>query len=207
MDVAIIGTCNMGSGLAKALTAAGHSVTVTSKDPAKAHALADEIGGRAAGSSTDATADAKVVILAVYRDAFDEVLAEAGDAFDGKIVIDISNRANENPGLAVDGSSNAELLQDRLPNSRVVKAFNTVFASRLGDPRIDGIPLDGFVAGDASARPIFLELVGSIGLRPVDAGSLEAARILEAMEALNIAIQMRDQGTWNNGWKLLEATS
>ncbi|MCI0632814.1 MAG: NAD(P)-binding domain-containing protein [Actinobacteria bacterium] len=91
------------------------------EDRAKARALADEVGGRAADSTAEATAAAEVVILAVYRDAFDEVLAEARDTFDGKILVDVSNRANENPGLVVDGGSNAEQLQDRLPNARVVK--------------------------------------------------------------------------------------
>jgi predicted dinucleotide-binding enzyme len=41
----------------------------------------------------------------------------------------------------------------------------------------------------------------------VDAGPLESARILEAMEAPNIGIQMRDGGSWSNGWKLLEPTA
>jgi NADPH-dependent F420 reductase len=208
MDVAIIGAGNVGSGLTTALTAAGHTVTVTSTTPEEVEKLANDVGAKAARSNVDAVANGDVVILAVYYPSVAGILEELGDALDGKILIDVSNRTNEIPGLAVDGGSNAEEIQTAVPKARVVKAFNTVFASHLTDPTIDGVPLDGFVAGDDDgAREVVLELVGSIGLRPVNAGSLASARVLEAMEALNMGLQMRDGGSWNNGWKLLEPGS
>jgi len=53
----------------------------------------------------------------------------------------------------------------------VVKAFNTALAARQADPVVDGVQLDGFVAGDdQAAKRQVLELVGSIGFRPIDAG-------------------------------------
>jgi 8-hydroxy-5-deazaflavin:NADPH oxidoreductase len=205
MDVAIIGTGNVGGALARALSAAGHKVTVTSTSPDKAAALASEIGGRAAGSSAEAAADGEAVVLAVYFDAVPAILDEIADRLDGKILVDVTNRMNDNPGLTADGSSNAEQIQARVPNARVVKAFNTIFALYMNAPNLDGMPLDAFVAGtDAGAKEAILQIAGSLGFRPIDAGPLESARILEAMEALNIAIQMRDGGSWNNGWKLIE---
>ena len=48
-----------------------------------------------------------------------------------------------------------------------------------------------------------LELVGSIGFRPIDAGPLEAARALEALAFLNISLQLRNNGAWQTAWKLV----
>jgi len=64
---------------------------------------------------------------------------------------------------------------NKLPGTSVVKAFNTAFASRQADPQVAGITPDGFVAGDdATAKQTVLDVVESIGFRPVDAGSLAA---------------------------------
>jgi predicted dinucleotide-binding enzyme len=86
----------------------------------------------------------------------------------------------------------------------VVKAFNTVFASRLNDPVIDGIPLDGFYAGDdAPAKQVVADLLADMGFRPIDAGDLLTARALELMAFLNITLNARGGWPWQSGWKLL----
>jgi hypothetical protein len=207
MNVAIIGSGNVGGALARSLARAGHSITITSTTPSEAEAIADEIGGHTAGSNAEAAGGAEVVIPAVYHDALDVVLAEIGGALDGKILIDVTNRQGDNPGLVVDGTSNAERTQARAPNAKVVKAFNTVFASRQVDPFVDDVPIDGYVAGsDVDAKRTVLELVASIGMRPVDCGPLEAARILEAMGALNTWLNMQG-GSWQNAWKLVEPSA
>jgi NADPH-dependent F420 reductase len=207
MNVAIIGSGNVGGALARSLARAGHSITITSTTMAEAEAIADEVGGRTAASNAQAVEGADVVIPAVYHDSLGDVLDEIGDRLEGTILVDVTNRSNDNPGLVADGTSNAEQTQARVPNARVVKAFNTAFASRQADPFVDDVPVDGFVAGtDEAAKRTVLELVGSIGMRPVDCGPLESARILEAMGALNIWLNMRG-GTWQNAWKLLEPTA
>lgn len=112
----------------------------------------------------------------------ESILAEIGPALDGKTVVDVTNRMGDEPGKVVDGTSNAEQIQSRLPAARVVKAFNTVLASRQADPSVNGLPVDGFVAGnDQGAKDSVLSIVGSLGMHPIDVGSLESARILEAM--------------------------
>ncbi|OLC26808.1 MAG: hypothetical protein AUG06_07440 [Actinobacteria bacterium 13_1_20CM_2_65_11] len=86
----------------------------------------------------------------------------------------------------------------------MVKAFNYAFAPRMADPAVDGIRLDGFVAGDdQAAKDKVLELVGSIGFRPLDAGALVMARVLESLALLNILLQIRYGWPWQNGWKLV----
>jgi predicted dinucleotide-binding enzyme len=90
-----------------------------------------------------------------------------------------------------------------VPQASVVKAFNTAFASRQAEPEVDGVPADGFVAGDdPKAKQQVLDLVDSIGFRPVDAGPLAAARTLEGMAWLNISRNMQG-GTWQDAWVLL----
>jgi predicted dinucleotide-binding enzyme len=136
-------------------------------------------------------------MLAVPFSAVNDILAEVGDTLDGKVVIDVTNRLNpDDPGAVLDGSSNAEQIQARAGGARVVKAFNTALAARQADPVVDGVQLDGLVAGgDDAAERQALELVGSVGFRPIDAGPLSMARALEAMAALNIMLQM-----WNR-WR------
>jgi hypothetical protein len=68
---------------------------------------------------------------------------------------------------------------------------------------VAGIPADGFVAADDdNAKKTVLDAVASIGFRPVDAGSLAAARTLEGMAWLNISRNMAG-GSWQDAWILL----
>ncbi len=84
-------------------------------------------------------------------------------------------------------TSVAEYIQARVPGARVVKAFNTAFACAQANPVVDGISVDGYVAGTTRrpSRPCS-DLVESIGFRPVDVGSLKMARGLEWLALLNI---------------------
>ena len=69
---------------------------------------------------------------------------------------------------------------------------------------MNGIATDGFVAGDdPAAKAAVLDLVGSIGFRPIDAGPLAMARALEAMALLIITLQIRHGWPRQNGWKLV----
>jgi 8-hydroxy-5-deazaflavin:NADPH oxidoreductase len=201
MQIAIIGAGNVGRALATSLTRAGHDVTITAEHAANAVEAASESGATAGTSNQAAAAGADVVVLAVQSQAIGQIAADMGSSLDGKVVIDVSNR----PTPAADGASTsiAEELQTRLPAARIVKAFNTVFASRQASPTVAGISPDGFVAGDdASAKQTVLDVVESIGFRPVDAGSLASARTLEGMAWLNIQRNLTG-GTWQDAWILV----
>jgi NADPH-dependent F420 reductase len=205
MDIAIIGSGNVGSGLASAFSRAGHNVAITSTETDVAQEVAEEVGGRAFETNAEAAQGADVIVLAVPYAGVGSILDDLGEAVDGKIIIDVTNRiSREDPASVLDGSSNAEQIQAAAPTSRVVKAFNTVFAARQVDPEIDGIHLDGYVASDDDdAKETVLELVSSLGFRPIDVGGLAMARALEAMGALNISLQIRNGWSWQMGWKLL----
>jgi predicted dinucleotide-binding enzyme len=201
MQIAIIGAGNVGRALAGSLTRAGHDVTVSATHPEHAREAAAQTGATAARTNADAISNANVVVLAVPSTAYEALASEIGDALAGKVVVDVSNRPTPSPdGTA---TSIAEELQGQLPGSSVVKAFNTSFASRQAEPKINGISADGFVAGDdAAAKQTVLDVVESIGFRPVDAGSLAAARTLEGMAWLNINRAISN-GTWQDAWVLV----
>jgi predicted dinucleotide-binding enzyme len=201
MKVAIIGAGNVGKALGGSFTRAGHEVTFTATHPEHAAAAASAVGARSAGSSAEAISGADLVILAVPATALPDVVSEIADDAKGKVVVDLSNRPTPDPEGA--GTSIAEELQQQLPNSQVVKAFNTLFATRQANPVVGGIAADGYVAGDDSeAKRIVLEAVASVGLTPVDAGALAAARTLEGMAWLNISRNMAG-GTWQDAFVLV----
>ena len=201
MKVAIIGAGNVGKALGGSLTRAGHEVTLTATHPEHAAEAASAVGARSAGSSSEAISGADLVILAVPASALPALASEIADDASGKVVVDVSNRPTPDPDGA--GTSIAEELQQQLPNSQVVKAFNTLFATRQGNPVVGGIAADGYVASDdEAAKQMVLDAVESVGLRPVDAGALAAARTLEGMAWLNISRNMAG-GTWQDAFVLV----
>ena len=205
MRIAIIGVGNVGSALARAFREAGHTVVVSSRHASHAEKIAEELEVSAASSNRAAAENAEMVVLAVPAKAVASVLDETAEFLDDTIVVDSTNPADEDAETILRASASlAEAVVLLAPGARVVKAFNTVFASRLNDPVIDGIPLDGFYAGDdAPAKQVVAGLLADMGFRPIDAGELLAARALELMAYLNITVNARGGWPWQSGWKLL----
>ena len=206
MKIGIIGAGNVGQALATASVSAGHTVRISSSKVEGAQSTASQVGAGAqvAASNREAVADAEIVILAVPFGAISGIVAEIGSDLDGKIVVDVTNRfAPDQLG----SPSNAELIQEMAPKARVVKAFNTVFASNQAVAQVEGVQLDGFVAcDDQAAKEQMLEFVSSLNYRPIDAGPLAMARALEGMGTLNIYLNMTNQWSWQSGWKLVGPT-
>jgi 8-hydroxy-5-deazaflavin:NADPH oxidoreductase len=211
MTIAIIGAGGVGRSLATAFRRAGHDVVVTSRDPKDAAAVAAATGATAVSTNLEAVAAADVVVLAVPFSASGEQLArEIAPAVAGKTVVDVTNPLKPTfDGLLTEGGpSAAEQFAGWLPGAHVVKAFNTLFAADQADPILEGVQLDGFIAGDdPEAKARVIGLVRSIGLRPVDAGPLVRARELEALAWLNISLQGSLGNTWRTGWKLVGVPS
>jgi len=208
MKVAIIGAGNVGSALARATKQAGHDVVVAARSADRLDALVEELGVEKAESNLQAVRDADVVVLAVYFPEIDGLLAEVGDALEGKIVIDPTNPVKADLSRrAYEDTSGAEIIQEKVPGARVVKAFNTVFASKQAEPVQDGTPLDGLVAGDdADAKGTVLELLSKMGYRPIDVGPLSAARYLEGLAFLNMSLNAANGWPWQSSWKLVGPT-
>jgi NADPH-dependent F420 reductase len=209
MKIAIIGAGNVGGGLAAAATKAGHDVVVAASDLASAAKTAANTGATAVATNADAVQGADVVVLAVPNGVVPTVVADLGPALDGKVLVDATNPLNDTyTDLTTTGTSAAEALQQQAPGAKVVKALNTVFASRYANPTEDGKPLAALVAGDdAAAKATVSELVESLGFRPVDAGSLRYARSLEEIAFLNISLNAANGWTWQSHFALVGPTA
>ncbi len=213
MNVTIIGAGNMGRGIGTRLVSGGHNVTYMDRDENKAQKLASEVSSKAKkGARADAAAYGsaikdEIVILAIPYGATSEVIETLGKKLNGKIIVDITNPLNATySGLAVaPGTSAAEEIAKKLPTDAVVlKAFNTTFAKTLVEGKVEGQPLDVFIAGDDEGpKEKVTKLVEDGGLRAIDAGALERARQLEAMAFLGIALQGELGTGFASAWKIL----
>ena len=172
MNIGVIGAGRVGRGLAAVWIRAGHDVMLSgSRDRAELDARATSIGARSA-SISEAVAESVVIVIAVPASIAGEVLAEAGD-LSGKVVIDCTNDVSRGPG---DRTMAADIA-DQATGASVVKAFNTVFASLLGD--LDTAPDLLFCGDDDDAKNVVATLIRDIGFEPIDAGGLDAAAELE----------------------------
>ena len=191
MTVAIIGTGKMGGGMARLFAASGIDVVIGHRDPAKASALAKEIGPNVEGGGVEAAVKlADVVLLATpYTTIFDAIRA-AGD-LSGKVLIDISNPITPDFKALTVGhmTSAAEEIQKAAPRAKVVKAFNTIFAELLPNEARQGrsAPVQVFVAGDdEAAKKVVSDLIAKTGFEPIESGALSNSRYLEPVGEINI---------------------
>ena len=105
--------------------------------------------------------------------------------------------------VPADSSAAAQLAAD-LPQSRVVKAFNTNFAATLASGTVGDLPTTVLVAGDdAQAKQVVADLVTSGGARAVDAGSLHRAREVEAVGFLQITLAASERISWTGGFAVV----
>ena len=190
MKVTVIGAGNMGSAFVKQLVRAGHQVSVTARDSAKAAQVAAANPGAKAVATAGAATGADAIVLATgYADAAGALKA-VGD-LQGKVVIDITNPLTADyMGLTLGHSTSAaEEIAKAVPGAEIVKGFNTVFAPVLaeGAELGKGQKVTVFVASDsARAKQTATALAQSIGFDVVDAGGLKNARYLEPLAGLNI---------------------
>ncbi len=213
--IAIIGaTGNMGSALAKSLAPAGiYRLLLMSSDQQKLVELKSTL--QKSGSKTEiftigcareASWEADIIIVATPYESEREVADKIREVATGKIVISISNPLNAQLSDLVTSlnTSAAEELQKLLPDSKVVKTFNTTFAADFITPMIDGKTADAFIAGDnGDAIETVTEIVKTAGFNPIVAGDLSVSRTLERMQLLLIQLAMKNNYNWLAGWKML----
>ena len=185
--IAIIGTGEVAGALGPEFAAQGHDIVYGSRnrDRDEVRELVARTGGDASATTqADAVDGADIVVLAVPWYAVEEVVANIGD-LSGKIVIDPTNpRMVGEDGLrdfAVD-PSNAEWIQRWAPQSRVVKAFNTMGWETMVDPDSSGGPVTVPIVGDdAEAKAVVSGLIEGMGLEAVDLGPVRYAHVVEGM--------------------------
>ena len=207
MDVTVVGTGNMGRGIATRLLAGGHGVTLLDREASKAEDLARELGGSVNAGAVGDPISGEVVVLAVPYEAAATLVGQYGEALSGKVVVDITNPVDWETfdGLVTPpDSSAAEEIEKAAPEgARVVKAFNTTFAGTLVEGEVAGQPLDVYVAGDDDeAKEMVSQLARDGGLVAIDAGPLRRARQLEGLGFLGMPPQQPLGLGFQSAWKL-----
>jgi NADPH-dependent F420 reductase len=202
------GTGALGFGLALRLAAAGRPVVIGSRDAGRAEESAEKVREQVPGADVEGTENGEaarrgpIVFLAVPFRAQSENLTNLKGALgEGQILVDatvplaaaVSGKATRL--LGVPQGSAAEQAQEMVPDGvTVVSALHTVSAATLGnlDAQLDE---DVLVTGDAKeAKRRVAALIALIpGLRPVNAGALETARLVEGLTPLLISVNIRNK--------------
>ena len=199
MKVGILGgTGSAGRGLARRLAGAGHEVQLGSRDPEKAQATAEKLGGGSigGGSNSEAASFGEVVVLAVPWDSVHATLAATEEELAGRILLSMANALvmiDGEPEPVVPPSGSLALgAQTQLPRSHVVAALHHVPARELekADTELD---FDVLTCGDhRPSLDTVVALINSIrGLRAIDAGGLVNASAIEALTPVLIGLNLR----------------
>ena len=184
--LSILGTGNMGQAIAAIAGKGGHTVQLLGS------------------GDVDTPVSGDVIVLAVPYPAVSDVIAQRGEQLAGKIVVDITNPLNfetfDSLVVPADSSATAEIAGD-LPQSRVLKAFNTTFAATLAAGTVGPVPTTVLIAGDdADAKSTLAGIVTSGGLNAIDAGALVRARELEALGFLQLTLAVAEKVSWTGGF-------
>lgn len=189
MNLSILGAGRVGATLAQALAHQGHTITLGHRDPAAGEQKWQGPAVRHA-SLADAASTADLVINAMPGDTSLQTLTALREPLQGKVLLDVSNATQRTPGgmpdgLLYPGSSLAEQLQAALPQTRVVKALNTMLFTVMVAPHSLATPPTAFLSGDdAGAKAQVKTLLADLGWPAawlLDLGGIESARATEAL--------------------------
>ena len=179
MKIGIIGSGNIGGTAAKLFAKAGHEVAISnSRGPESLKSFVSSVGPNImANTVEDAIKFGEVILLAIpWRRRQD--LLSVSKLLDGKIVIDAMNPYSENfEVIDLGNSTSSEEVLKQIPNSRLIKAFNTIYYEHLRTKGNPDAPIEDrftiFVAGDdPNAKATVSKLIEDIGFAPIDTGSL-----------------------------------
>lgn len=189
MQIHVIGAGNVGGHLIRAAARAGHTVTVGVRSPDKIQALLAETGATLSHSAEGAD----LIVSTLPHGAAASLLPTFGLA--GKVVVDASNPLSWSGGpvhAPPEGhTSGGAHLQALLPDTRVVKAFNTFGAEHITGAADGERPLDHLIAGDdADAKARVSALIESLHMRPIDLGPMRNAATLEQLAVAWIHLAM-----------------
>ncbi|XP_048366209.1 metalloreductase STEAP4 [Sphaerodactylus townsendi] len=169
--VCIFGTGDFGRSLGQKMMQCGYSIVFGSRNPQNSKMIPQ---GATVLSHVEAAETSDIIIVAINRLYYD-FLERLKETLHGKVLVDISN----NPKMNQYPEANAEYLARLLPESKVVKAFNTVSAWALQSGALDA-SRQVFVCGnDSKSKERVMDIVRSLGLTPLDKGSLLAAKEIE----------------------------
>jgi len=190
MKVGIPGSGDVAKSLAGGFLKHDHEVMLGTRDGAKLADWAKQNARGRVGSFAEAAKFGELVVVAVKGTVALEALRAATAAnLAGKAVIDATNPIAEAP--PVNGvlkyftnldESSMERLQREFPQARFVKAFNSVGAAGMVDPKFKGGPPTMFICGnDDAAKKTVTRILDQFGWETADMGKAEAARTIEPL--------------------------
>lgn len=192
MNIAIIGTGNVGGALAQGFARAGHRVRLGVRDLEnfKGKHLLDT-AGISAHPVEEAVSASEVIVLAAPAQAADVVARNLGDV-SGKVVVDTMNGVFMRP----EGFANTtDAILANCNTTDVVKCFNTTGFENMLDPRYGNQSADMFVAGDSTrGKQVAIQLAHDLGFgKTWDFGGLDKVSLLEqfALCWINLAIMQK----------------
>src|SRR5579884_3183160 len=189
MNIAVIGSGNVGSALGKGWSRKGHNVIFGVRNPAdsKIKALLEDAGSNArAAAVSEAATLGEIVVFATPWNATDDAVRGAGN-LQGKVVFDCTNPLKPDlSGLEIGlTTSAAEQVASWAKGAKVVKVFNTTGANNMENSKYSGgAPVMFYCGDDAAAKKAAAQLAGDLGFEPIDAGGLTIARLLEPLAML-----------------------
>lgn len=208
MKVGILGSGNVGQALARGFLGEGHEVWLATRDPEgeKATKLkADFPEAQIADFATVAREAGLAVLCTPWTAGADALkLADAENNLKGKVLIETNNVIKDEGGVLVygmDREAAAEQIQMWLPETKVVKAFNTVGAAMMYKPQLSATPTMFIAGNDAVAKQEVSDIARSFGWEPFDAGPVKCAREVEAMALVWIRNSMANGA--NHAFKML----
>lgn len=186
MKIAVFGSGNIGSTLSKKWAKAGHKITFAARnvnDPKYQPLLKSLPGQVNIATISDAIGPAEVILLAIPGNAVQETIKGLGQAFDGKVIIDATNKVRQAE------MSSLGYISSQAPNAKLFRAFNSLGWENFDKPHLGNVQIDLFYCGHSGeAQQTVHKLIADIGLRPVYVGNLDQVAVIDALTRLWFAL-------------------
>jgi predicted dinucleotide-binding enzyme len=186
MNIAILGTGNIGSTLGKKWIKAGHTVYFGTRNPQKpeTQTLVKSLGARASAVSiAQAIESSEVVLFAVPGRVMNETISANAKALDGKIIIDAANKMTE-PII-----NSFPTFTAQVPTAKLYRAFNNYGWENFETPKIGSNTIDLFYCGtDGASRKLVETLISDVGLNPIYLGGTDQAELVDSVLKLWFAL-------------------
>lgn len=202
MNIAILGTGNIGKTLGSKWAQAGHTVYFGSRTPQKPdlQALIGSLGSNAhAVTTTQAIEAGEVVLFAVPGGAMDDTITAHARLLDGKILIDAANK------ITAPIMHSFATFSAHTPNAKIYRAFNNYGWENFENPAYAGQTGDLFYCGTdwAAARTVMEQLIKDVGLNPVYLGGPEQVGVVDSILKLWFALSSGQQKGRHLAFKVL----
>lgn len=213
MKIAVIGTGNVAGYIINGLVSEGYDIRVGARrtDSESANKLRAKHNGLNIVSYVEAVDYADLIVLPIPGIAIVDAIKEIGvEKFSGKILWDITNALSDEAPvngiiklISTPDESLAERIQKLLPNTKVVKAMNSMSATLMYKPSLKEVGTVFLAGNDDDAKKAVGAIAQKFGWNIHDSGKIESSRALEYMGQLVIGYGITS-GSWVHTLKFVE---